>query len=308
MKSKSNNKTLPVFVHIPKVAGSSVKAIARLTYPEGKFVMIKSRATISIVKDYLQQLETQLTTKELSDIDFLGGHLAHLLNLENREVLYFSFFRDPLKHFLSGYRYIKYVNHDNRFHYLLNDEISSPDKYLDFVVKQRLDNPQTRCISEYITHFNENRETLDFKTGKAPLDSQVHGQYLLDKAVSNLNEKYGYVFLTERFDEGIIQLSKVLNWEKVPFLYKKVKDSTNHQVIFDDYGTFLEKFNYHYSLDINLYRLVKERYNKQVLQFGEQLEHDVNIYHKKKKLYTNLYSIYQFCYSTLSSIKKQFPY
>jgi hypothetical protein len=266
----------PIFVHIPKTAGTTIHTLLRKIYKNNTIFV--ASGTLKFVRDALYKVKSS----DIYSYKCLHGHFTNLVALNRPDLYYFTFFRNPIKQFLSEFRYIKFINRNNRFHYLLNSSVNTPTEYLRFLIEIGADNPQTRYISEYITHFDEHGNAYEVISGNKPMNMITHGEFLYNEALIKL-KKYNAVFLTDRFDEALVQLSKDLNWEGVPF-YIKTNKSNMYKLNFECYEVFLEEFEKAYALDIKLYNLVKNRYSQQVNKLDYDLDEEVSRYQNKRKL------------------------
>ena len=225
---KSDNAIL--FVHIPKNAGTTLASIIEYQY----------------IDTYLYSMLwcDDLPAEEKERIILIKGHFHFGIHetLPHPKYSYFIILRDPIDRVLSHYYYIK-----NTIQHQLHEEISNID-LLEFVSNPKYDieiyNLQTRYLipdklqdlpkSEHniIKYFSD----LDFEVAKY-----------------NLINHFNFIGIAERFDESIILLNRIMNWNVKD--YKLQNKSSNRLSVSEVSNEVLEIIKKKNEYDIKIYEL-----------------------------------------------------
>jgi hypothetical protein len=188
---------LLVFIHIPKTAGSTLRAIIGRQYRNQEIFRIhwnfdRNDPFASFLK--LPQ-EKQDKTK------IVYGHIPFGLHeYVKRSVLYFTLLRDPVDRAISHYYHIRKL--PNHFYHRMAVEMDIGE----FILRSRFrefDNGQVRQL-----------------TGTGLLPFGQCSEDLLLQAITHLQNHFCFVGLQERFDESIVLLRRRLQWQKPP-LYRR---------------------------------------------------------------------------------------
>lgn len=253
--------SLPFFVHIPKAAGSTVRALISLNYD-------KSRV-LSVYGNYPEIVGTLTANTGKADCyNLVQGHMpygAHYqLNVRNPR--YFVFLRDPVERMFSDIVYsIRAPQHG--FHDKFAGAERTPMELLEIA----------KDIHYYRNNMTNYVSGLYFtrQGGRADL-SDLH------RAIDNL-WKSELVGLSERFEESLLVMAKKLGWKKV--VAERLNKSPSKLEITDElrqaaYPTLM--------LDHALYAVAKEICEQQLAQYGtllkEAAEQLRGIYREQSKL------------------------
>jgi hypothetical protein len=142
-----------------------------------------------------------LKIKERNSFDVVRGHYFFGLHrYVDRPFKYITFLRDPLDRVISLY------NHDKKapgsVHHV---EANSLDLYSfceQGVYKDELNNGQVRRLSGVNPEFSECED------------------WMLEKAIENIDKHFAAVGLVERYDESLWMLHDVLSWKFPPVYHK----------------------------------------------------------------------------------------
>jgi hypothetical protein len=195
-----------LFLHIPKTAGTTLKNRIYHAYsvpgdngnwfhdgiyyfPYG-FHKAEQPGFTQVVREMFARDDLRAVTGHF----WYGAHA-----FIPRPCFYITLLREPVDRVVSLYHHIVGVEDE-----LYHDEIVSRDATLDeFVAKfpcREVDNDQTRRIA-----------------GVEPPYGQCNGA-TLELAKRNLRDRFAFVGTTDRFDESLLALQKLLGWEDLHYL------------------------------------------------------------------------------------------
>jgi hypothetical protein len=216
-----SKKKLICFEHLPRSGGLSVVSALRLQYGE-TFVGL-GKVQYNYIPEYAK---------------ILYGHRAFRAkkSISEDNIKYFTFLRQPEKRIVSHFRHI--ANSIKTKHYRRIKKGISLEKYLKDGLSRGCDNGMVRRISN-----------VDFPYGEC-------SEEIYCKAVENLEKKFFFVGLTELFDESILGLSKVLNWQDYPLYLRRNLAVSNRHIVLGDYKELLLELN---KYDIRLYNSCKDK-------------------------------------------------
>ena len=191
-----NNKPL-FFLHIPRTGGTTVDKIFSNN--------IHSNNILSIYKDFEYKKYREINSNNLVNIKYITGHLL-LSNYNpfmfyNIEVDVFTFLRNPVSRLISEYIFYKTWK-DNHLYKIINENNVSFSEYLlsnNNILKYRGKNFMTRCISGKSFIFN-----------KYPYSA-------LAVAKKNIDKKFKFIGILEKFAESIFLLGKIFNLSNIFF-------------------------------------------------------------------------------------------
>ncbi|WP_345988006.1 sulfotransferase family 2 domain-containing protein [Sulfurimonas sp. HSL1-2] len=191
-----------VFFHIPKTAGTTLYGILEQQYE--KIFTINGRD-----KEKTLQKLVEMDAESMREFDCVQGHLTFSMRkhpaLKDQDLTFFSFFRDPVKWFVSNYTYVR-KQQLNRFHDVALN--MSMDEWLLFQKEEYYDNIQSRHLLERLPLFNPENLELDL--------NKVDKDELIAELFDRLNS-INYVFTTDNFDSALLFLYSELSWRKKPY-------------------------------------------------------------------------------------------
>ena len=221
--TKETNKSLICFLHIEKAAGTTLHEIMRNNY----WNYYWDSPYIYHPGDKAQ--EYYLTSQELFSIGSkipgfksFGGHSIRIWENYgtrfNKDVLYFTFLRDPIKRYLSNYFFQKYnLEIDRTFEEYLSDEFFS-----------------------------------NFMTKK------IAGKASYEKAVRIINDYNVFIGFVEEFDASLLMLKRQIDLlQGEDFLANYEKQNVNRGRYISDIDALLIKYKKdiekNNKMDIRLY-------------------------------------------------------
>ena len=213
------------FLHIPKSAGTTWRSIIDLQLGAENIITYYNQNNSSL----LDNLWAMVTSKPYN----FGVH-----NNLNRDPLpsklykYYTFLRNPLDLTISAY-YERLKRYPNEF---------------------KKNNGTTMTILEHIechTHFYDNIQTR--MIAGTPGSNQInHHEFSLAK--NNIKNNFGFVGISEKFDESILLLSKILKWQ--PCRYGALNRNLEPKVIDQITKTHIKKITFY---DNQLYNFASDR-------------------------------------------------
>jgi len=236
-------KTFLCFVHVERAGGTTMHKMLQNSMPT--YLSLKSWVGLSDRRNILSKEKVRFLLKILPHTPGIGGHtVAAFLGYEDvvrdRSIFYFTFLREPISRYMSHFNYQRLVMGINW----------SPDA---FFADPRFSNYQTKKIA---------------------------GQPDLEKAKKILNQNFGFVGLTEYFDESLVILKRSLE-EKIQLdiHYERLND-LREMIGLVDLTTLSseaqERVYYNNSVDIQLYEYVRaELYPRFKDHYGEGLNADI---------------------------------
>ena len=185
-----DSDTLFIFTHIPKTSGTSlIKELAEPNLGSTKIARIGS----------FQRL--MRGCKE--DFNFISGHFPYgVHHFTHRDVKYITFLRDPIDRAVSFYYFVQQDGDNPKTRHPLCDyaeSVSLKDFYLD----KQFHNLQTRYTAGLLFH-----KSYTF------LDSLGLENKVLERAISNLRNRYFFFGFLEEREESLQTLARKLKWNK----------------------------------------------------------------------------------------------
>lgn len=184
------NKPLPVFIHIPKTAGTAFRAVIEHNVEAAERVEIYRTGGISLARALWNE-RARLPAARIA-----LGHFEHRVGeFIERECRYFTMLRDPVERVLSLYKFLK---HDFKEH-PLHRKFNSGDLDFDTWVNRRprnASNVMTKMISGLATEYEDCTPNM------------------LDRAIRNLRAMPA-VGLQEHFNESVDRICAALGWKPI---------------------------------------------------------------------------------------------
>lgn len=244
VRQRHDHPPLPVFIHLPKTAGYTLGIIIRMEcLPHS---LLGERYRFHFVRNP-QELEafgqwcTRLSPTTLNRLKLLYGHIIFHYNIEqflSKPCRYFTFLRDPVERVISHYYfYVERVLQRGKTPISLETFVRSPE--------------------------NQNLQTQWLTTSAG---IQGTPQQMLEAAIANLESRFFFVGITERFDESILMLKSLLQW-RMPY-YIRLNETKSRPATDQLQHTALDLIREHNQLDQLLYEYGLQRFNTCLAQQG----------------------------------------
>ena len=216
--------------------------------------------------------EMELPEEQRKKIKVLMGHFGYGWHkFLPQPSTYITILRDPIDRVISHYYFIRKNPDDPR-----NEEVQemSLEDFVSSGFSLDIDNGQTRIMSG----VDNGPDEMFIGFGHCSTD-------ILEIAKKNMREHFSFVGFTERFNESMILLERILGWN-IPFYVKRKvnRDRLPKQDIPKSTLKCIEKYN---ELDIELYRFAKEIYQEQISQQGRSFEKDLIVFDLLNKCYNS---------------------
>lgn len=263
---------LAIFVHLPKTAGITVANVLRRQYGERSFLNLYRD------RDRLLTKYVNLPVKARERYKVARGHVGYGIHetLGESNYLYFTILRDPISRVISHYYF--HVNYPLKHQLLLVRRIAEENIDLktyvsDVLALKDIDNYQTRLLVG-------EEEGLSADFGTCPPD-------FLERAKHHLDKEFVAVGVTERFDETLLVLQKILGWKMPLYISKNVgKKRPKDTSIAPDVRNAIAQRN---QLDIALYNHANERLDQLIADNFTFFELRLFWFRLLNRLYNSLY-------------------
>ncbi|XP_050413956.2 galactosylceramide sulfotransferase [Patella vulgata] len=198
-----------------------------------------------------------------------------------RDTVYIAIVRDPYERFRSAYHYYRTVY---RIGYLIHGPTGA-DHFEQFIANQDIYEPTNPYHS-----YTNNRMAVDFGF---PTKYFKNSTKML-KYVQDLDLTFDLVMITERFDESMILLRRMLNWSFKDILYIKLnalKNKPKNNIN----STMMDKVKKFSELDYILYNYFYEKFDKRVKQQPSNFSDEVSVFTSIRE------QVATFCLTTTSN-------
>lgn len=189
-----------IFIHIPKTGGSTFHSIINKRYDSSEiYNVFGSKQNDEEIKNFIE-----LPVYKKERIKLLKGHMPFgLHSYLNDRFSYITFLRNPVDRVISQYYYIK-KNKNNPNHEIVEGDAMSISDFVESGIVTGMNNGQARFITGDVNRLPYGDDTN-----------------LLSDAKENINRYFRWVGVTERFDESMISLWNILEWDKKPYYIKQ---------------------------------------------------------------------------------------
>lgn len=240
-----------IFLHIPKAAGSTLRAIIRRQHSDSQVHVVSS---VSDLQQSISQFRN-LPQSERAEIRCLMGHGTYgLHDVLSGSTEYLTMFRRPVNRVISNYYYVR-RSPEHRLYEKITEGEMSLHEYVSSGVNPVLDNQMVR-------------EVTGMKDGDEKPDEET-----LQQAKSNLDEQFGVVGLVERFDESLLLMKRRYGWSDVS--YRKRNVTSNRPEKEDLPASLIQEIEERNYLDTELYQYAARELNQELQQ--TQLDNELRL-------------------------------
>ena len=193
------NETV-IFLHIGKTAGSTMRQILKRQFPASQTLTVRARRRPreETLGDFGRLPEADRLRPRL----IMGHTVFGLHEHVPRPCRYGTMLRDPVRLAISQHRYVLRTP-GHRHHEQAQG--MSLEEYVESGLALEMDNSQTRAVAGDIgTPYG----------GCTP--------EMLETAKANLAAHFGWVGITERFDESVVLLGRTFGWRDVRYVSANV--------------------------------------------------------------------------------------
>jgi len=249
-------RSILIFLHIPKTAGSTLHGIIERQYPSG---VLYTPDGVDHVGEARRLRE--LAESEFSRIRVVKGHMGFFGWHEclQAPTSYVTLLRDPVERIISHYYYVLRSPSHPTYERVTSERLSLAE-YVETRLTFETSNLQTRILSGTTSR----REALD----------RGH----LGRARTNLARHFALAGLTERFDETVMLLRREFGWSMPFYRRRRVtrRRPTREQVGRET----VECIAAHNALDSELYEYATELFEERVRLAGTALEREVSAFRR----------------------------
>ena len=239
----------PIFVHIPKTGGSTMRQII-LNNVDPKRTLTVGSGHEKIMREF-----AALSQQERDHYVAAFGHFRYGVHrfFSNGTPRYFTMLRHPVERTLSNYSYA--IERPRQPHHF---EISR-GTFLDFVSDQRLGQKQSMWLMGYVP---SETATLDVYGREQPIPDNA-----VDILKKRLAEEFVLAGVLERYDASLLLLQDIFNWKHV---YYERANITQKRLRYKDLNAEEKRaMDALTGPDFELYDWVRARLDAQIEQRGD---------------------------------------
>ena len=200
------NSGTVIFIHIPKAAGSTLNQVLNRQYKAQHILCIKEGMS---KQDSIDSFK-QLPKKKKAHLRCIRGHMPFGLHQWlPQPATYLTILRNPVERLISYYYFVL----ETPIHHFHSEVVQNDLTLEDFVTKIaniNETNLQTRWISGCV----------DFDSVMPPYEDLPANA--LDLAKANIKSSFSVCGLTERFDESLLLMQRVLRWKSVVYIRRNI--------------------------------------------------------------------------------------
>jgi len=257
-KATPKRPQLVVYVHVPKTGGSTLETVLLRGCPRGSVriagnVFRNEDGTLERVRRLADPKKRVQVVTGVTPYGLLRAHLP-----ENSR--YVTVLRDPVDRTLSHY------------YWLIGSRAEGSQKYATREGPRLLPPPTAETSLEQMleegVYLLDNMATRMLCGRESPFGELSADA--LESAKQNLREGFELVGITERLEESIVLLQRMLGLGLVPYTSEKVnRDRPRLEEVPEEERALVEEHN---RLDLELYALARELFERKAVASGKSLE------------------------------------
>ncbi len=261
-----------IFQHIPKTAGTTLRYIIQYQFPASAICELYGSSGSPAQRiDKLQNL-SESSRKKIKIINTHVGFGLH--NYLHQPHTYITFLREPVSRAISMYYYYQKTKNPLFINLSLKEFVQTYPGVQNGMTK----NLAGIVLQSQLSNSNNQKFDCDRKS--------------LEIAQRNIQEHFKFVGISERFDESLLLLRKILGW-KIP-LFDKSNISQKPKDIDRDTLELIKNLN---QFDLQLYKYAEKifedliqkqesSFNREVAEFQQANKSRINkLYYQANTIY-----------------------
>lgn len=257
---------LPVFVHLRKTAGSTLREVIRRQFRRGEVIEIYGK-TIAVANQKWEAIPPEQRAR----LKCVLGHLSYGPHLfAPQPIAPFTLLRDPVERVVSEY-YYNLRTPGEKFHAVLNRRRITLEQFVESDLASEVHNTQTRRLAG------------------EPADAGP--RELLGLASAHVRDRFAMIGIHERFEESLLLCGAVFGWQRLvcrPVNVNRWRPRTGN--ISRQTVLAIEQANF---LDRELYRLGSVRFEEDLRKYDIR-QNDVNVLRRTSGVYATARRIFGF--------------
>jgi hypothetical protein len=224
-----NNFTnrLLIFIHIPKTGGMTFDGILQKNFKRKEILSCYARRGLSLEKI------NALSPQKLNKYSCIRGNFPFGVHtLFQKQASYITFVRNPLAQIISNYHFV--VKSDSKEERKIKANMS---------------------LREFVLSIDDNYQTRHI-AGKLETQECQTSQRLLEQALINIEKHFAFVGITERFDESLILIQKIIGLKRIDYCRRNINKKINRNKNIERKTIDLIKSRF--ELDFQLYKRAEE--------------------------------------------------
>lgn len=271
-----------IFIHIQKTGGITLQRILRRQL--GPSLLVRA-LQFKDSKKISNSLESAMNVKQHNDRFFIahccfGAH-RHL----PQPFTYMTMLRQPVARIISLYFYSK-ENPTAYYHRHALDK--SLEEFALETQLMELDNGQVRFLAG---------DDDDLFINRTPIGACT--DTLLETAKSNLDQHFSFVGLTEKFDQSMLLLAKLIGRNQCLYLRRNIANRSERPVISNEVQQLISERN---ALDIKLYQYAQKRLEQDLSRYVLDDKTLLQKFKSKNKRYNTLFKVPYETYDTCKAL------
>ena len=240
------NDTL-IFLHLPRTGGTTLRDILSKQYSDK--VTFENKTLLDTDQNFNAENKSEKGKHKL-----IKGHVYFGIHEQiTQNCTYFSMMRDPVERIISVYNYVKNRPRHKDYNFIQNMSI---EDYVKSGRNQFIDNGQTRLLAGRHTSL------------EVPFRKINEGH--LEQAKENIKSHFILVGLTERYDETLLLLQRMLQWKTPTYsIANAAKREKKTKQLAQKIRELITEYN---QLDLQLYHYVSVLFDKQISNNPKVLE------------------------------------